>query len=210
MKKLFITLTVIAGLAFSSKAQEFGFKQGDVLVEGNIGYNSTDEKDTEEKESSFNFNPKAGYFLSDKFAIGVGLSLNSSKFEDYSGASSEIEKSNVLGVGVFGRYYFLEIGKRFKTYAELGAGYVSRKDELEVAGVTTEGKSNGFGIDASVGANYFLTEKIAINFTLANVIGYNSVKADVDGAEGTNNFYLNVNQFNNFFNTATIGLTFKF
>jgi len=33
------------------------------------------------------------------------------------------EKGNNFGVGAFGRYYFLEVGSRFKTYAELGAGY---------------------------------------------------------------------------------------
>jgi outer membrane protein len=33
---------------------------------------------------------------------------------------------------------------------------------------------------------------------------------DTDGAEAVNSFGLNLNQYNNFFDAATFGLTFKF
>src|SRR6478672_2377916 len=158
MKKLLLSIIAVAGMAIAANAQEFGFKTGNVLLEGNINYNSTNNKDSKDKQSSFGFSPKVGYFLSDKFAVGAEISLNSTKQEDYSGVA-DIDKENTFAVGVFGRYYFLEIGKRFKTYTEAGVAILSVKNESKNGTVTTESKSNGFGINAGLGANYFLTEK---------------------------------------------------
>jgi len=69
-------------------------------------------------------------------------------------------------------------------------------------------KVNNIGVNAGIGANYFLTEKIAVNFAFANVVGFNSSKAS--GSKATTNFGANINQYNNFFDAATFGLTFKF
>jgi outer membrane protein len=211
MKKLFITLTVVAGLAFSSKAQDFGFKKGDGLLEGNISFNSSNNKNSEEKESSFSFSPKAGYFLSDKIAVGVQLGFSSEKQEDYGTGTESIDKTNVFGVGVFGRYYFLELGKRFKTYAEVGVGYATSKSETEAGGTTIEDpKVNTLGFNGGIGANYFLTERLALNVSLTNIIGFSSSKADVSGAKAVTNFGVQAGGVDNIFDIATFGLTFKF
>lgn len=207
MKKLLLTLTAVAGLTVASQAQEFGFGKGNVIVEGNLNVNTENNKNTEVKTSNFNFRPKAGYFLTDKIAVGVNLGFGSTTNDN---KKTDLEKStNSFGAGVFGRYYFLEVGSRFKTYAELNADYTSSSSKTKTANTTVKDpKANGFGVNAGIGANYFLTEKIAVNFAFANVIGYNTSK--VKGAESVNEFGVNVNNFNNFFNTATFGLTFKF
>lgn len=208
MKRLFIALIAISGLATTANAQEFGFAKGNVIIEGNIGFNSTNNKNTEEKESAFNFNPKVGYFLTDKFAIGVDVAFNTMKAEDET-VGSEV-KTNAFGAGVFGRYYFLELGKRFKTYTEIGVAYGNNKTETTPAtGATTiTEKANGFAIGAGVGASYFLTEKIALNFALVDLIGYRSLKPD--GGKAVSEFGLNAGNVNNIFDAATFGLTFKF
>ena len=209
MKKVLLTLTADAGLAFASQAQDMGFGKGNVIVEGNLGFNSQDNKNTEVKKSSFNFSPKVGYFFTDKFAAGINFNVETTTEDQY-----DIDRkstNNNVGVGLFGRYYFLELGSRFKTYTELNADYSNSKSELTVAGNTTDlPKTNNFGVNAGIGANYFLTDKVALNFAFANVIGFNTSKADVDGAKAVNEFGVNINQFNNFFNTARFGLTFKF
>lgn len=211
MKKLLLTLTAIAGLTFASNAQDFGFKKTDFIVEGNFQATSVNNKNTDEKFSEFNFTPKFGYFVSDKIAVGVEFAFGQEKETTQQTAGETINKDNVFGVGAFGRYYFLELGSRFKTYTELGAGYLGTKSEVEVAGTTTENpKVNGFGANLGIGANYFLTDKIAINFAFTDVLSYGSAKADVDGAKSVSVFNANVNQFNNFFSNATFGLTFKF
>lgn len=207
MKKLLLTLTAVAGLTMASQAQEFGFGKGNFIVEGNLNGSSVNDKNTEIKTTKFNFNPKAGYFVTDKIAVGVNLGFGSINTDNKKTDSETAGKS--FGAGVFGRYYFLELGSRFKTYTELNADYTTSRGEATFANTTTKGpRTNGFGVNAGIGANYFLTEKIAINFAFANVIGYNTSKTK--GAESINEFGFNVNEFENFFNTATFGLTFKF
>lgn len=211
MKKLLLTLTAVAGLTFVSNAQDFGFKKTDFIVEGNFQATTMNDRNADEKLSEFNFTPKFGYFVSDKIAVGLEFGFGQSKETTNPSAGETIQRDNVFGVGAFGRYYFLELGSRFKTYTELGAGYLNNRSEIEVAGTTTEDpKVNGFGANLGIGANYFLTDRIAINFAFTDVLSYGTAKADIDGAKSTSVFNANVNQFNNFFSNATFGLTFKF
>lgn len=213
MKKLLLTLTAVAAITFATKAQEFGFEKGNFIVEGNLSSSNTNDKNTKEKNASFNFNPKAGYFVTDKIAVGVELGFGQDKNTTFNNDIKTVATDKEFGVGAFGRYYFLEVGSRFKTYTEVGVGYANSKDgETKVDGEKTIDavKVNGFGANAGIGANYFLTDKIAINFAFGNVISYGSAKADVDGAKASTAFNTNVNVFNNFFDNATFGLTFKF
>lgn len=208
MKRLFIALFAISGLALTANAQEFGFKQGNGFVEGNVGFHSSNDKNTDTKVNEFEITPKVGYFLTDKVAIGIQLGVSTSKNEN--STTGYEKKVNDLGAGVFGRYYFLELGKRFKTYTEVGVGYATSKTETRptTAANTNTVKSKVLGIGAGVGANYFLTEKIALNFALANVIGFTSEK--VDGQKAVTNFGLNAGSINNIFDAAQFGLVFKF
>lgn len=211
MKKLLLTLVTVAGLTVASQAQDFGFKKTDFIVEGSFQSSNKNDKNADVKTANFNFAPKAGYFVTNNIAVGVDLAFGQAKETTTVADVESIATARTFGAGVFGRYYFLEVGNRFKPYAELGAGYNNFRPESKVAGTTTKGnKTNGYGVNASIGANYFLTNSIAVNFAFANVVGFNSTKEDVDGAKAVNEFTTNVNMFDNFFNTAKFGLTFKF
>jgi len=212
MKKIVLTFAALVAFTFAN-AQEtestgFGFAGGDIMLEGNIGFSSTkDKNEPVTTTNTFDFNPKVGYFIADDFAVGVALGIGSDKTEvEMPGATTETKTTN-FNAGVFGRYYFLDLGQRFKTYTELGIGMTSEKSETTGA---DEIKTNGFGAGLSLGINYFVTENIAINFTLADLLAYNTSKVDVDGAEAESTFTGNIGQFNNFFSTATFGVTFKF
>lgn len=200
-------LSAMAVFALSfANAQEgeptFGFSEGDFFVEGNIGFGSTNDKNTEVKTSSFNFNPKVGYFISEDLAVGLDLGFGSNKTEV---AGTDVAKVSAVGFGGFARYYFLDLGKRFKTYGEFGVGYATANDKI------AEVKTNTIGVGAGLGINYFVTESFAINFGLADILSYSSSKTDIDGDEGSNEFGFGFGEFNNFFGTtATFGLTFKF
>lgn len=202
MKKVLLSLAVVA-LGYTAQAQEkvYGFQEGDVLVEGSIGLSSEVDKNTDEKTSSFAFNPKAGLMLSDKFAVGVEVFLSNEKSTL---AGKEVGKTNAAGAGVFGRYYFLDLGQRFKTYAEAGVAFGSGKATLAgVEGPKTNITAAGLGL----GFNYFITPKVAINFGLSDILSYNSSK--VEGGKAVSQTQVNLNVFDNFFSTATFGLTFK-
>ena len=203
-------MTAVMGLALGSKAQTFGFQKGDGLLEGAIGVNATDFKSTEQKSSSFSLSPKLGYFITNKTAIGVQVSFNRSKNTNYSGTNEAYSLTNSVGVGVFARYYFLEIGPRFKTYGEAGLGYINAGGENNNGTTSVKfDRTNTIGINGSVGANFFLTDNIAIGYQFANVIGYSTTKANTSGAKASNNFNLNLNSFGNFFSTGQFSLTFK-
>jgi outer membrane protein len=205
MKKILLSAIIALG-AISANAQDYGFNEGDVFVEGMLGYNSEDDTAASIKESNFTFTPKVGFMITEDFALGLQLGFGMDKTENY-GINTE-NKNNSFGVGVFGRYYFAELTQRIKVYSELGLGYNSYKTENRIANVTAENKASGFGINAGLGINYFVTPKIAINFGFSDLIGYNTYKPE--NGDATNNFHLNINNFNNFFDNARFGMTFKF
>ncbi len=218
MKKVVFSALALFAFAFSN-AQEtetpaFGFSAGNILVEGNLQFSTSKEEQdgTESKESLFNFNPKAGYFLTDKFAVGVELFVGSAKEElSIPGTPTDETKASSFGAGVFGRYYFLDLGQRFKTYAEAGLGFGGTK--LEENG-TDVWKDKNFGVGIDLGINYFITERFAINFGLTDLLSFNTGKREFeDGVTPevkTSSFEGNFNVFNNFFSTAQFGLTYKF
>ena len=207
MRKLFFAAAITV-LGFTTvNAQDdfskFGFGEGDVFVEGSLGFNSTNNKNTDTKLNGFNFTPKVGYFLNDDLAIGGQLDFGTAKT---STSGTDTAKSSDFGVGVFGRYYFLDLGQRFKTYTELGVGYNTANNKLP-----TSVKTNTFGASLDLGLNYFVKENIALTFGLDNVLGYSSSKVDVSGAKATNNFNFGVGEVNNpFGGTANFGVLFIF
>ncbi len=216
MKKILLSLAVLAtGAAVQAQEQPFAFKQGDILLEGSLQANTQDDRAETIKRSNFNFTPKAGYFVSDKFAVALGLNIGASNIEDYNDVNTNYNEARLSTVGfeVFGRYYIADM-KRFQPYAELGIGYDSTKRETitvtdDVTVNTELPKYNDFGVNATLGFNYFVTPKIAVNFALSNLIGFNSGKSDAPNSKATTDFHANINNFNNFFDTATFGLTFK-
>ncbi|MCL5247434.1 porin family protein [Cellulophaga sp. 20_2_10] len=206
MKKLFIVAITALGFTFAAQAQEDGtiggFEQGDVFIEGTLGFGSTNDKNTDEKSNGFNFTPKVGFLLNDDFALGAQLDFRSSKTEVGGTDTSEISG---FGAGVFGRYYFLDLGQRFKTYTELGFAYNSAEDKL------ADVKANGFGAGLDLGLNYFVKENIALTFTLDNLVGYSSTKLDVSGAKASSEFNFGIGEVNNpFGGTANFGILFVF
>lgn len=223
MKKVLLTAVAVFSLTFVNAQEEevkgFGFSKGNMFLEGNLGFSSDKETNSditgdldETKTNEFNFNPKFGYFISDKLALGAELMVGSGKEEITVFGTPNVTNettNNSFGGGVFARYYFLDLGQRFKTYAEAGLDFGSRT--WEANGTETQKDSN-FGLNFDLGMNYFVTEKMAINFGLANVLGFNSTTSENPAGDEQTNSGINgnINVFNNFFDTPTFGLTYKF
>lgn len=199
MKKVILAAiaVMVFGFANAQDSGSFGFSKGNIFLEGNLGLSSKNDKNTETKTNFFEFNPKAGYFLTDKFALGLDLGVGSYK---KMAPGSDADKSSVFKAGVFGRYYFLDLGQRFKTYAEAGVGLDSGKEG--------SAKYSGVGFNAGLGVNYFVSNNFAINFGLTDILAYDSYK--FKGGKAVSEFDANLNVFNNFFSAAKFGLTYKF
>lgn len=211
MKKIFLSLAVVATTVAAQAQEGFGFSEGDILLEGSLQLNSQKNSGEESgttfsfKESSTLFTPKAGYFINDQFAIGIELGIGAAKEVSTFGTIETEDKTNAFYAGVFGRYYFLELGERFKTYSEVGVGMMNAKLTDNFGNVS---KTSGFGAGLGLGVNYFLTPKIAINFELTDLLYFTTMK-DKNTDIKTNEFGMKINEFNNFFGTANFGLTFK-
>lgn len=204
MKKVVLSAVALLAITFANAqdngAKDFGFSQGNILVEGNLGFGSSNDKNTEEKTNVFTISPKVGYFVTDKFAVGAQLGYTSQKEEV---AGIDTEKNSLFNAGVFGRYYFLDLGQRFKTYADAGVNFLSAKNDL------TDVKADGFGAGVGLGINYFVTDRIVLNFALRNIISYETLK--VDGGESVSEFGFDLNgNIANPFSTASFGVGYKF
>jgi outer membrane protein len=215
MKKVLLSAVALLAFGFANAQEEaktFGFAQGNMFLEGNINFSTSKEdfgSGFEDTSTNFNFNPKAGYFLTDKIALGVELGIGSSKFEESFPGGSDESTSNNFGAGVFARYYFLDLGQRFKTYTEAGLGFGSQKWEENGTEVR---KDSNFGLGIDLGIQYFVTPQMAINFGLGDVLSFQSGKSEFPGGGETKSTELNgnFNVFNNFFSAAQFGLTYKF
>lgn len=124
---------------------------------GSLGYSF------EGKMFSIAINPRAGYFISDGLALGLGVtgSLNAVSGED-----------NVWGYGVapFVRYYFPE--------GASASGRFFAQGDVGIAG-SSPGSGATLALGANVGYAHFITNTVA----LEAMLGYNYSKATVSGSE---------------------------
>ncbi|MHA7941465.1 outer membrane beta-barrel protein [Formosa sp. 3Alg 14/1] len=205
-----ITLTLVALFAFGfAQAQDqeitksqitsemrtargVSFEEGDMFVEGGISI-TTDGDNT-----SYGINPKFGYFISDKIAVGGDLDFGGS---DTDGGS----ETDFFGIGAFARYYFLELDqKRFKAYGDVGLGYGHSR--VQANGI--DNTNNDIKANITLGLNYFFTKNFAATFVLADILTYNN--ANPEDGDSSNSFTLNINLFNNIFAQPQFGLLYKF
>ena len=197
MKK--IVLSAVAILAFGfANAQDStggkGFANGDVFISGSVGF--TSEKTGDVKTSGFEVAPKVGFFVTDNIVLGGAIGFQGTTEDD--GIGDDV-KTNSISAGLFGRYYATP-SSDFSVFGELGVNYASSKVDNGV----TEAKANGFNVVLAPGVSYFISEHFALEAAIG-VLGYSSVKPDVDGAESTNNFELGLG-----LDDITLGLVYKF
>lgn len=229
MKKI-ITMAVLFTFGLSvaqekSETESYGFTKGNVFLGGELSITSQKGSETdegvEEYESTINnttFTPKIGYFFSDRLAAGAGFTYSNGKntiTELLNDGTTErkTDKINGFGAQIFARYYFLKLGKRFHTYGELNAGFGSLKIENIRVDETTKGTMKNTDAGFDIGMNYFITPKLAISFTMANILKYNSIKIegdDVESSAKSTTFSANINVFKNFFEAPTFGLLYRF
>jgi outer membrane protein len=203
MKKIILTAAAVFAFGFANaqdkKAASFGYAKGDIVLGGNIKTNSTTSENggVSSKTSSSEIGPDLAYFISDKVALELGVTLGNTK-------TAEGVKRSTSNISVGARYYFWNLGERFKTYTNFGLNFVS-DDNMGVVGVGD--KTSTLGVGAGIGMNYFLTSKVAINFGLGKIISYNS---STTGSDKTSSMDVNLNQFDNFFSQPTFGVAYKF
>lgn len=167
MKKITLVIAFIAMSFVGANAQT---DKGTLLLGGGLGFSS--EKEGESSSSTLSISPNIGYFLKDNLAIGANIG-----FTSFGGDA----KGSEMQIGPLVRYYAFELGEKAKVFAQASYGFGSSKEGDEEAVGTSS-----WGI--SVGPAFFLNESVALETTL----NYGSTTVNVDGAEPTSNFGLNV------------------
>ncbi|WP_108869238.1 porin family protein [Aquimarina aquimarini] len=196
MKKLMLTALAVVSF-ISVKAQDgetAGFAKGDIFISGAVGYDSSTFGDN--KDNTFTIAPRAGYFVSENIAVGARIGFTSSTVERVGTADFD---TNTFNIGAFGRYYFTPSSK-FSVFGEFGLDYLSRNEDNG----TTDLDSNGFSVGGGPGVSYFIGNNFALE-AFWGALRYNTLKADVSGAESQDDFEFGVN-----LDDITLGLVYKF
>jgi len=119
--------------------------------------------------TSFGIAPEAGYFLSDKFSVGLGVAFNLTKVsEDRRGDV----KTTSFGINPYARYFLISKGN-FGFYMQGGLSYVSSKDDSDDAEAF-----NTFYIGINPGVCYKLGDNFGVTASFGN-LGYTSYGEDV-------------------------------
>ena len=174
MKKL-VLIAIVSLFALVSNAQ---FKKSDKILEGTVSYAKSEGTDAE-----YSISPSFGYFLSDKFAIGISAGIGTNEDGDFT------------EFGGYGRLYFLNIGKNLMAYTQLDLSTASNKLESV--------KTSSFSTNVGVGANYFISKNLALSAHICDLMNYTSV-------ESTSSFSIGFTGVNNPLSSAKFGLLLKF
>lgn len=164
MKKIVFCLLTLTALASRTQAQT---EKGDWLVGGNMMINTTSGN------SQFTLQPSAGYFFAHNFAAGAEFLLSFVKAGD--------EKTSIVGLGPFARYYFEPKEGHFKPFVHTSIDFSSKTTkipDLNNNTVKTSSTITSFFIGA--GGAFFINDNVA----LEGLAGYNNSKVKSQPAQG--------------------------
>lgn len=135
MKKIILTLAVFASV-MTAHAQT---DQGRLFINGQFGFSSRSvERDEDEKTSSFDFSPNIGYFIADRFAIGLGLGIGTRKSEDVVANVETSTTTTNFSIAPFARYYVPTAGEKFHFFAQATLGLGFESGETRAGSVTVD------------------------------------------------------------------------
>jgi len=190
MKKLLLAAFVFAAAAFSAKAQ-----QGSVLLYGNVGLNTTSNKNlgdgSASKTTSFNFSPGVGYQFSKNMTVGVEL-----------GVAAEKQATPSFQAGPFLRYAW-PINNTFAIYSQLGLGYLHQGEAY--LGATSD------VLYPTTNAFYAKLSGPVVFINVKNSFGVNIGFGSLDFVSGKPKDGKNVSAFGlNFGNGLSVGISKNF
>ena len=202
MKKLVFGLFVIA--AMSANAQ---IESGKLFIGGSVGFGTNGGSSeastggttvTKDSPSTFGFNfiPQAGFMITENLAVGGGIGYDYSKttwiesHTDNTGKSGDYEMYSKSGSFIFAPFarFYKNTGDKVYAFGEFamplsfGTRQTNSWDSSIPAIVIDDPtKLMSFGVNLSIGFNYFLNDKCALEAKWA-AIQFNSEKETTTGA----------------------------
>lgn len=163
MKKNLLGLFAFMMIGLAASAQT---EQGNYLVGGNIGLN------TAKNDFKINLSPSVGYFFINNLAAGANVDLAYSK--------AGPNKSTILGVGPFARYYFGTLNIR--PFAHANVNFTSNR--AKTSGVSTTLNGSNYLLGAGLAA--FINRNVAVE----GLVGYS--RTNYKNVPGTGGFNLRI------------------
>ncbi len=200
MKKLMLSLVAVFAFAFATTAQT---EKGNVLLGGNVGFNTSKATGAAKHDVDFSIAPKAGFFVGDNFAVGTGIGYNYDKSVSRNSLDQDIE------VAPFGRYY-VGLNDNFKFFGQLAVPMAFGKEKyVDNSGNTGHklGTYSDINVNLAPGLAYYPSKKVGIELSVDG-IGYNHTtwKNSTDGSKlKSNAFGINSNTL-----SPKLGVMFHF
>lgn len=160
-----LTIIIFSNTAYSQ------ITKGNWLVGGSASFSRLQSSSTatlQFKQTNFQISPLMGYFVKDKFAVGLRPSLTY-------GSNTIANSSTIISVGPFVRYYLLKPENIFNIFTEGSYAYGS---------ITGKGQGTGQRLNTfsfSAGPVLYFNSSVGLEF----IIAYSTTK--VVGFTGTNN-----------------------
>jgi len=195
MKNLFLTLTAVTALSLAANAQT---EKGKFIVGGQVGFETSKTKDTDNKSTGFSINPTVGYFVADNWAVGTGIGYGWSK-EEFT--TNPTLKTDAFKVAPFVRNYVGE--GQFKFFSQLSVPMAWGKKTSELATGDVKEKTQNIGVEIAPGFAFFPTNKIGIELKVRGLYYENDKNKTTDVS--TNKFGLDANSL-----APTLGVQFHF
>jgi len=162
MKKI----TILTIILFTSLVAFAQFEKGRALIGGSLAFSTETQKSkgngstvTLGKETSFSFDPQAGYFIIDNLAVGAGLGITMTKWKDEFD-NDEDESYTSFEFQPVVRYY-LPVGVFFQ--GQVGVGTAKWKYEDG----SPDEKYGTSSFSLAVGYAHFLNEHVAVEPVVA-------------------------------------------
>jgi hypothetical protein len=196
MKKIALSTFLAAATIFGANAQT---SQGTLFFGGGLGFSSSSQKATAksggttvetdgEKSTEFSIVPGVGYFVADKLAIGLDLSVSTSSVKTPDpgpGNAGDYEKvsGTTFAFRPYARkYWMLADNFGFTGTLGVGVGFGSSKVETKSGNttVTNDGpKVTNLEIGVTPGLVFFPTNKVGLEANFG-FVGYSSTTAKTD------------------------------
>lgn len=209
MKNSILLLAVLLTLCLYSNAQD---KSQKFLIGGHFSLsNSNQESDnSDSKTFSLSISPAVGYFVSERWLIGLKVNYSYQKSES-SHSDIDYESDFTMNNYLFGPYarYYIPLGEKFKLYTQLETLYgINKRNDNDKNGTgepfNTDSDRKLFSLAFNPGLSFNITKKLLLEAEFGEVdYLYLDYKTDDD------NDYTQSSKHNSFgisLNTISFGL----
>lgn len=217
MKKVFVTLALI-GAVMAGNAQ---ITKGKFFINGSLGFTSTSSsretaagKNDQPGHTMLDFSPKAGYYITDNIAVGLGLVYTMETDNKLNGSNTApgvtTERSTAtLNIAPYLRYS-MPMTEKFGFFMDLlvPIGSVTRSEKVTSGTAPSDIKGSSFGVSLTPGVQWFVKDNLSLEATLGG-LKYSSSVVDASSSGATDK--TTTSSFGLTFGTAaSFGISFYF